>query len=159
MPFTPFHFGPGLLLKSAAPRRLSLAAFVATQAAVDLEPLYFLVRGESPVHRVLHTVWGGGAAGLAVGLSLWMVGRSRVEGLPPAARAEVERAPAVLGGLLGGVSHALLDGLMHRDVHALRPLAETQWVLDPGGVTALHLGCLIAGALGAAGLFLRRARS
>lgn len=159
MPFTPFHFGPGLLLKSVAPRRVSLTAFAATQVAVDLEPLYFLLRGEYPIHRWLHTLYGGGAMGLAVGLMLWVVGRSRAAGLPPALRAEVMRAPAVLGGLIGGVSHALLDGLMHRDVHALRPLAETQWVLGPPSVTALHIGCLVAGALGAVALFARRARS
>ncbi len=159
MPFTPFHFGPGLLLKSAAPRHISLAAFAATQVAVDLEPLYFMMRGESPAHRALHTVWGGGAVGLAVGLSLWVIVRSRAAGLSPAARAEVGCQPAVLGGLIGGVSHVLLDSLMHRDLHALRPLAETQWVLDPTGVAAVPVGCVLAGVLGAAALFVRRARS
>lgn len=159
MPFTPFHFGPGLLLKSAAPRRISFTAFAATQVAVDLEPLYFLLRHEYPVHRALHTVWGGGLVGLVVGLSLWVIARSRAAALPPVAGAELGRAPAVLGGLIGGVSHALLDGLMHRDVHALRPLAETQWVLDPGGIAALHVGCLLAGALGASVLVARRPRS
>jgi hypothetical protein len=64
-----------------------------------------MMRGESPAHRALHTVWGGGAVGLAVGLSLWVIARSRAKGLPPAVRAEVGRAPAVLGGLIGGVSH------------------------------------------------------
>lgn len=159
MPFTPYHFGPGLLLKGAAPRRVSLAAFAATQVAVDLEPLYFMVRGEFPVHRVLHTVWGGGAVGLAVGFALWAIARSRAGDLPPAVRAEVERSPAVLGGLIGGASHAVFDGLMHRDVRALRPWMEAQWVLEPGGIAALHVACVIAGALGAAGLFLRRTRS
>lgn len=159
MPFTPFHLGPGLLLKGAASDRFSFTAFAAAQVAVDLEPLYFMVRGEYPIHRSLHTVWGGGAMGLAVGLSLWAVARARASRLPLALRAEVTRASAMLGGLIGGVSHALLDGLMHRDVQALRPLTETQWVLGPPGVTALHVGCLAAGALGAVILFARRARS
>ena len=156
MPFTPFHFGPGLLLKGAAPRYISFTAFAASQVAVDCEPLYFLARGEYPVHRGLHTVWGGGAVGLAVGLAVWYIARSQVSGIAPVAPAQSEREPALLGGLVGGVSHALIDGLMHRDVHALRPLAETQWVLGPRGVLGLHVGCLVAGALGAAWLFLRR---
>jgi hypothetical protein len=159
VPFTPFHLGPGLLLKSAFPRRLSLTAFAATQVAVDLEPLYFILRGEYPVHRVLHTVWAAGAVGVGVGLAVSALARGRTARLGVAAREEFERGAAVLGGLLGGVSHPLLDGLMHRDVHALRPLAETQWVLDAGGVTALHVGCLGAGALGAVVLWLRRARA
>ena len=159
MPFTPFHFGPGLLLKSAAPRHISFAAFAVSQVAVDLEPLYFTMRGESPAHRAIHTFWGGGAVGLAVGLSLWAIGRARAAGLPPALRTEMGRQPAVLGGLIGGVSHVLLDSLMHRDLHALWPLAETQWVLDPQGVAAVPIGCVLAGVVGAAVLFVRRERS
>jgi hypothetical protein len=43
VPFTPFHFGPGLLLEGAAPRHVSLIAFVISQVAVDLEPLHFAI--------------------------------------------------------------------------------------------------------------------
>jgi hypothetical protein len=35
MPFTPFHFGPGALLKSIFPRSVSLSAFVASQVLID----------------------------------------------------------------------------------------------------------------------------
>ena len=70
MPFTPFHFGPGLLLKGAAPGQVSFTAFVATQVAVDLEPLWFILRGEPPVHRWAHTVWVAGGIGISVGAAL-----------------------------------------------------------------------------------------
>ena len=150
MPFTPFHFGPGLLLKSAAPRRVSFSAFAITQVAIDIEPLYYILRQDPHAHRAAHTVWGGGAIGLAVGLAVWAIGRRWAVKPGSATDAEVQRAPALLGGLIGGVSHALLDGLMHHDMHPLRPLADTQCVLDPGGVAAVYLGCAIAGLLGAA---------
>ena len=55
MPFTPLHFGPGLLLKAAAPRHVSFTAFVASQVLIDLESLYNILRGAWPVHRELHT--------------------------------------------------------------------------------------------------------
>lgn len=157
MPFTPFHAGPGLLIKGAAPRHVSLTAFLATQVVVDLEPLWFILRGEYPVHRALHTVWIGGGVGLAVGAALWALVRRRSASLPALVRTEVARGPALLGGLAGGVSHPILDGLMHRDVRALAPLAQTTWVLDAAGVAALHLGCAVAGVLGAL-LWLVRAR-
>ncbi len=48
---------------------------------------------------------------------------------------------------------------MHPDMHALRPLAETQWVLDPGGVAAVYLGCAIAGLLGVALLVVQRGKT
>ena len=36
MPFTPFHFGPGALLKAAAPRHVSLIAFCAAQVLTQI---------------------------------------------------------------------------------------------------------------------------
>ena len=158
MPFTPFHFGPGLLLKGAAPRRLSFTSFALTQVAIDVETLYYILRDESHAHRALHTVWGGGAVGLAVGLVVWAIGRRWVVQPGSAVDAEVQRAPALLGGLIGGISHPLLDGLMHQDIHPLRPLSDTQCVLDPGGVAAIYLGCAIAGLLGAAVLAVQAGR-
>jgi membrane-bound metal-dependent hydrolase YbcI (DUF457 family) len=159
VPVTPFHFGPGLLLKGAAPRHLSFAAFVASQVAVDLEPLYFMLRGEYPVHRALHTVWGAGLVGLVTGAALGALARRRAGTAAHALRAELRFGPAIVGGVLGGVSHPLLDGLMHRDVRALSPLTDTTWVLEPSGVAALHLACVIAGVLGALLLVVRRARA
>jgi hypothetical protein len=159
VPFTPFHFGPGLLCKSLAPRRVSFTSFCATQVAVDLEPLYFILRGESEhAHRAVHTVLGGGLVGLAVGLAVWRVARPRAENLGPVARIEVARDPALLGGLIGGTSHAVLDGLMHLDMHPLRPFSEAQWVLRPPMVIYLYASCLAAGLLGLMILLVRRAR-
>lgn len=157
MPFTPFHFGPALLAKGAAPGHLSLLAFAATQVAVDLEPLYFMVRDDPPVHRWAHTLWGAALVGLVVGLVLAGISRRWTAAAAAVAREDLRMGPAVAGGLIGGLTHPLLDGLMHHDVRALRPLAETTWVLDPAGVTALHLGCAAAGALGLALLLFRRA--
>jgi len=159
VPFTPFHFGPGLLLKGAGPRHVSLTAFIATQVVVDLESLYFILRGEYPVHRWVHTVWVAGAVGLAVGAAVGARARRWTTAAAPALRDDLGMGAALVGGLLGGVSHPLLDGLMHRDVRALRPFAEITWVLEPGGVAALHLGCTIAGVLGAFLLVARRARA
>ncbi len=55
MPVTPFHVGPGLLLKAAAPRHLSLSAFIGANIAIDPESAYVLFTGGYPVHRILHT--------------------------------------------------------------------------------------------------------
>ena len=45
MPFTPFHFGPGAGIKATLPGRFSLIIFCYSQVMIDLEPLYFLLRG------------------------------------------------------------------------------------------------------------------
>ena len=65
MPFTPFHYGPGLLIKGLLPRHFSLTTFVATQVPIDCEPFYYMIRNEYPVHRELHTLIGATLLGAA----------------------------------------------------------------------------------------------
>jgi membrane-bound metal-dependent hydrolase YbcI (DUF457 family) len=135
MPVTPFHFGPGLLLRAAAPRHFSLTAFVATNVAIDLESGYFLFTGGWPVHRSLHTFLLATLVGLAVG---WLVHRIR--------RRELRAALA--GGVVGGLSHALMDGIMHADMNPLRPFADGNPFLLATSLATLHLFCVASGAIG-----------
>ncbi len=58
MPFTPAHFGPGAAIKAVVPAHFSFAVFCYSQIVTDLEPAYFLLRGEYPVHRFFHTYPG-----------------------------------------------------------------------------------------------------
>src|SRR5215471_21806895 len=94
MPFTPFHFGPGLAAKAALPSRVSFTAFVATQVIIDFETLYHLVRVQWPVHRQLHSLVGGSAVGLAVAAGV-VAGRPRLDrvwgrlGRPPGVQLRV----------------------------------------------------------------------
>jgi hypothetical protein len=73
MPFTPYHLGPGLLLKSVLRGNLSFMAFAVTQVIIDCETLYHLLRGEWPVHRTLHSYLGSVITGTAVGVMLCAV--------------------------------------------------------------------------------------
>ena len=68
MPITPFHFGPGILIKSAAPRKISWAMFALANVAIDLEPIVYFVLTGDPAHRHLHTYLGAGLLALACAL-------------------------------------------------------------------------------------------
>src|SRR5262245_64133494 len=125
MPFTPFHLGPALLIKAAARRRFSFWTFAATQVAIDLETLYWLGRREWPVHRVVHTFLGSAVVGAAVAvMTVFVVGPllRRFFGDDHLLATEVRTGAAMAGGLIGGLSHPLLDGIMHRDIMPFRPL-------------------------------------
>jgi len=50
MPFTPFHMGPGCLIKALTGNRLSLTIFGFSQIAMDVQPLVHMLRGEGIVH-------------------------------------------------------------------------------------------------------------
>jgi len=163
VPFTPFHFGPALLAKSLAPKWFSWTAFVASQIVIDLESLYYLSRHEYPVHRALHTLVGATLVGVATAL-LVLGGCRLLRGAMPALerypRLRSEGAPRAIlvGAIAGGVSHPLLDGLMHADVRPLEPWTAANPWLELVSLDVLHYGCLLCGVAGVILLALRRRR-
>lgn len=152
MPFTPFHFGPGLLFKAIAPARFSFSTYAAAQVVIDLESGYYLLTQQSPVHRTLHTFVVGGLAGAATGVVLGGIGRKFLPQIARSARpvvaAELAATGALVGGLVGGLTHALLDGMMHYDMHPFWPLTAANPLLGLLSLRALHLLCLVTGAAG-----------
>jgi len=163
MPFTPFHFGPGLLVKAALPKRLSFTSFALTQVAIDVETLYHLARAEWPVHRQCHSVLGGASVGLVVAAGV-VVGRpafsrafNAVLGADRApqfnAASETDGVAAVVGGLVGGASHSLLDAIVHPDVRPLWPVAPGNQLFGLVSPETLHVLCVAAGVVGVAWLW------
>jgi hypothetical protein len=164
MPFTPFHLGAGLGAKGAAAPAFSWTAFCAAQVVIDCESLYHIVRRDYPVHRFFHSFVGAGLAGTAASagifLLLHLVGRTgsllederwrRI----PAFRGEVAPLGVWSGGVLGGLSHTVLDGMMHRDVRPFMPWSDGNPFLGIVSVGTLHLLCVSAAMLGALGLTL-----
>jgi len=153
MPFTPFHLGPGLLIKAAAPRHFSFLAYTASQVAIDLESGYFLATSQAPVHRTLHTFAVGAVVGLVTGVATAWIARRAVPAWrtsqDPRIRSEVGTRAGLYGGLSGGVLHSLFDGIMHRDIMPFRPFTSDNPLLGLVGLEVLHWGCLAAGAIGA----------
>lgn len=164
MPFTPFHFGPGLLAKGLAARWFSWSAFAASTVVIDCESGYYMVRGEYPLHRQLHTFVGAALAGIAtIGMLLgarWMLSRARVwlAAQPPTVRAEATTLGVITGAMTGALTHPLLDGLMHADIEPFAPWTADNPLRGLVGLEALHQGCLIAGLAGAVLIVVWRMR-
>lgn len=152
MPFTPFHFGPGLLLKSIAPSRFSFLGYAAAQVVIDVESGYFLLTRQWPVHRTLHTFLVGGLVGATAGLVVAKVGR-RLRVLQsgtgtPTLRAELETTSAITGGAIGGLAHSLLDGFMHPDIRPFLPFMESNPLRGLIALSTLYWGCVLTGIVG-----------
>ena len=159
MPFTPFHFGPGLLAKSLVPRHFSWLAFVASQVLIDCETLFYLVQRAWPIHRFFHTLLGGAIAGVVTGLLMMALKRrggrqaaaliAVADRARPSLRSEASTAAILIGALVGGLSHSLLDGIMHTDVRPFAPWTDRNPLLRSVSLAALHLGCVLLGLAGA----------
>jgi len=172
MPLTPYHLGPGLLLKGALGDRFSFATFTTVQVAIDLESLTNLLAGSYPVHHHLHSLMGA----LGVGLVVAVLGRISFGRLKAALAAALARSPlggrdalaetrrpesspgggstalpwsaALAGALVGSVSHVLLDAIMHADLQPLFPWRAGNPLLIEGSAAPLHESCLAVAVVG-----------
>ena len=153
MPATPFHFGPGLLVKAVAPRQFSMAAYSLSQVVIDIESGYYMLHHATPVHRQAHTFVVGGLIGLLCGLIVSRVGAwvARPRDIVPEALAAEYRLPvAVLSGIFGGIFHSVLDGIMHADIRPFWPFTQANPLYGLVSVQVLYLFCVITGVVGAA---------
>jgi hypothetical protein len=155
VPFTPFHFGPGLLGKGLAARWYSLTAFIASNVVIDCESFYYLMRGEYPVHRQLHTFVGAAMVGVATACLLLGVRRviprlrAWLLAQPATIRAEGSPLGIIVGAMIGALSHPVLDGIMHSDIRPFHPWTSANPLHGLVGLELLHIGCVIAGVVGA----------
>ncbi len=163
MPLTPFHLGPALAAKAGLRHAFSLRVFVLAQVLIDVESALRLALPTGTVHGPLHSLAGAAAAGLAAAVvgkplvhSLTMPLRTllaRVEGMPAWVVEQVVPVgwtAALVGGLFGGVSHALLDAVIHADVQPFWPFTARNPFLREGSFYPMHMVTALVGLLGGA---------
>ncbi len=162
MPFTPFHLGPALAVKSLARKYFSFTLFGFSQIMIDLEPGYYLFKNQWPVHRFLHTYVGATlvlAVALLIGkpiceiaLRIW---NATVDlGSRFYINARISWLAAVTAAVTGVYSHVFLDSIMHSDIRPLAPFAESNSLLHAITLGHLHLFCIYTGLFGLVVLFL-----
>jgi len=153
-------------MKAAMPRHFGFIAFAATQVVIDLETLYHLVEQQWPLHTVLHTYVGATCVGIVVGfiifLQAWGIRRfANSCELEPLEQRLIEwrvddLTSALVGGIIGGASHVILDSIMHADVQPLWPFTSENALHRAISVDGLHLGCVVAGLFGIGILLVNR---
>ncbi len=168
MPITPFHFGPGALIKVALPDKFSWTIFALANVMIDLEPVtLFLLIGD-PAHPWLHTLPGAIAVAAIAALfgrkpcelSLRWWNRQMSAGWQVrwlAVEPEITKTAAWVSALIGTLSHLALDSIMHPDVHALWPFINGNPVQGIIALDLLHLLCVSAALLALIGWVWSRA--
>ena len=158
MPFTPFHFGPGAFVHSAVPKYISFLAFCGANVLIDVEPLYYMLTGQYPIHRFFHTYVGATVTGLIFVLLFALVRRFGMPLLKLLRLENLSVRTVALGAFAGTYSHILLDSLMHADLRPFAPFSDANPLLSAISLRALHGFCLVAGLVGLGIIFARRSR-
>jgi membrane-bound metal-dependent hydrolase YbcI (DUF457 family) len=168
MPITPFHFGPGALVKAAAPRHFSFTVFAFSQVLIDLETIGFFVFTGAPIHPYLHTYLGATLVFLASWwagppvcervLRLWNAWLSPAQARWLAQEPRISVKAAGAGAFIGACSHVAIDSIMHGDMEPFAPFSAASPWLHAVELGTLHLACIAAGIVGVAGLIVIRWR-
>ena len=152
MPFTPFHMGPGLLVKALLQGSFSLMVFGWTQVVMDLQPLIAILTDQGQLHGFTHTYVG--AALIAIfsavsgkylsqwGLAILSCGTLR--------DINIRWWVAFLSAFVGSFSHVVLDSIMHADMEPLYPFSLTNSLLGFVSISTLYEICVYSGLAGAA---------
>lgn len=161
MPITPFHFGPGMAVKAIVPRLFSLTTFIGANVLIDIEPLYYMLTNQYPLHRFFHTYVGATAIILAAVFGMLLLAHllKAFSFNPWWAQREFELLPVVVGAVFGAYSHIVLDSIMHTDIQPLAPFSEGNPIFHVVTLSELHEFCLIAGILGVVVLLASRGYS
>lgn len=158
MPITPFHFGPGILIKSFRTRTFSWSMFVLANVAIDVEPvLWFLFTGD-PVHDVLHTYLGAFFLALACAywgkhwcesfLRWWNSSLSERQFEWMGVDEHISQKSAYVSAITSTVSHVFLDSFMHVDVRPYWPFTSANTFQGLLPIEFLHILCIGTGLWG-----------
>ena len=149
MPFTPFHMGPGLLVKALLQGSFSLMVFGWAQIVMDIQPLLVLLTGVGHLHGFSHTYVGATLIALACALSGKYIAEFALRYAGQVRYLPISWPVTLVSAFIGAYSHVLLDSIMHADVEPYAPFLASNPVLGILSVDALHQFCLYSGVIGA----------
>ena len=149
MPITPFHFGPGAIVHVIAPKHVSFLAFCSANVLIDVEPLYYMVTGQHPLHRFFHTYIGATIIMILTAVTFLIALRmsSRVSFPNLFHWQSLKPFPVWLGAALGSYTHIVFDSVMHADIVPLSPFSNINVLYRFISLGELHLFCLFSALL------------
>lgn len=152
MPFTPFHMGPGILIKALLQGSFSLLVFGWTQIVMDIQPLFVMLTGEGHVHGFSHTYIGATLLAIfsavsgkylsEIGLKILRIGT----GSNPI---NIAWLIAFVSAFIGTFSHVALDSMVHRDVVPFYPFSQANNLLGLMTMGEMNKFCSYAAFVGA----------
>jgi hypothetical protein len=150
MPFTPFHMGPGILIKSLLQGSFSLMVFGWSQIVMDIQPLIAMLTGVGKLHGFTHTYLGATLIAIfSAGTGKYLAQWALFHVFSTAPSISIRWWVAFLSAFVGAYSHVALDSIMHMDMMPLFPLSSANSMLGLISVSALHTFCIYTALIGA----------
>ena len=164
MPFTPFHMGAACVVKGVAGRHFSITVFGLSQIAMDVEPLYHMLRDEGIIHGFSHTFLGA----TLIGFLTVLAGRPICQMLlqfwtpdPGDPFLKWLRGPQIISwpttivsAFIGTYSHVLIDSLVSSDVQPFAPFSDWNPMLGTISMGPLQMVLIGTGILGFIGMVI-----
>ena len=151
MPFTPFHMGAGILIKSILQSSFSLMIFGWSQIIMDIQPLIALITQEGRLHGFSHTYIGAILLAVFSAIS----GKYLSELMLKLLRIKKENNPIIISwwvvfvsAFIGTFSHIILDSIMHSDMEPFYPFSLLNPLFHIVSITFLHKILLYSGLVG-----------
>lgn len=122
MPFTPFHFGPGLVLGMLLKRWINLPAILVASVLVDIRATYCFFTGCTPLHGPLHTLLGATLLSLVVIVGVYAL-RGQLKRVSSLLKVEQDYSlqSIAIGALVGVWVHIALDAFLYSEMALLWP--------------------------------------
>ena len=152
MPFTPFHMGPGILIKALLQGSFSLMVFGWAQIVMDLQPLFVLLTGDGRLHGFSHTYIGAtllAAFSALSGKYLAELGLMIIGMAKQYKPIRINWWIAFGSAFIGAYSHVALDSVMYNVMEPFYPLSKANSMLGFVSVGAVHRFCLYGTMIGA----------
>jgi len=150
MPFTPFHWGPVLIIGYFAYRYLNLPTLLVAAVAVDFRAtLVFFGVLDGAIHGIFHTFIGATLIGILIAL-VFRLFRGQIGtlmqnlGLP---EQEYTWSSIFVAAMVGTYSHIVLDAILYDYLMPFYPYGDNPFY----GVLAsfeVYLLCTLAGVIG-----------
>lgn len=166
MPITPFHMGPGMLIKALLQGCFSLIIFGWAQLLMDIQPILVVLTGKGNLHGFSHTYIGATLIAIfSVITGRWVYQaimafikkdfsdyQKKLFDVPKTLALRV----CVLSAFIGTYSHVLLDSIMHADVEPYYPISLENDINLILSIENLHKLCIYTGLLGLIIFFIVR---
>ncbi|MFX1559183.1 MAG: hypothetical protein ACFFBL_01220 [Promethearchaeota archaeon] len=149
MPFTPYHFGPAVLVGILLFPFIDFTTVIVASVVLDLEPLaVILFNLPIPLHSFFHTYLGATIVAVVLSICIYPF-RNHLNAFVSLFGLEQDSAfrHILAASLIGTYSHVFLDSFLYSEMNPLFPFLGNPFVGALASESVYNL-CLILGFVG-----------